>query len=267
MNCRFVHIVLLLLALCLGSCEVEMPKDVIVQDKMEALLYDYHLVQAMSSEYASTEYKEKLYFDYVFKKHNVTKEQFEHSMKWYVRYPKHLKRIYANLEERLEKEVEVMGAAKGVIEDNTSLSVAYLATDTAELWTGPKNKMLTATPLNSKVAFGFDAPKDSAFVKGDSLFFAFTARFVPCGVKDVKQEAHAAIRIDYEDGSSDGRGVNILNSGDYVLSLKRNYGSRLKSMSGFVYYFDNDSTALPKLMLGDISLKRIHPVEKNKKKR
>ena len=93
---RFLGYILFVAPLLLFSCEVKMPEDIIPPTKMEALLYDYHLVQSMSSEYASDDYKEKLYFAYVFDKHNVTQEEFEHSMQWYNRYPKHMKKIYAN---------------------------------------------------------------------------------------------------------------------------------------------------------------------------
>ena len=106
----------LFLVLALLSCEVKMPDDIIAPDKMEKLLYDYHLVQSMSSEYASDEYKEKLYFKYVFAKHNVTEAEFDSSLVWFNRYPKHMFRIYQNLEQRLEGEVEMMSNAKGVLD-------------------------------------------------------------------------------------------------------------------------------------------------------
>ena len=60
--CRIFYILLLLVTTLFASCEVEMPEDIIPQDKMESLLYDYHLAQSMSSEYTSADYKEKLFF-------------------------------------------------------------------------------------------------------------------------------------------------------------------------------------------------------------
>ena len=80
---------------------------------MEAVLYDYHLVQAMSSEYSSATYREKLFYSYVFTKHNITKEHFDSSLVWYNRYPKHMLRIYTNIEAALEKEIEAFGESKG----------------------------------------------------------------------------------------------------------------------------------------------------------
>ena len=135
MRCKS-FLLMLLVATLFTSCEVKMPEDVIPQGKMEALLYDYHLAQSMSSEYTSADYKEKLFFTYLFSLHGVTQEQFERSMEWYNRYPKHLQRMYANLEKRLEVEVEKMNNAGGAMEEGVNLEAAYLAADTADLWTG-----------------------------------------------------------------------------------------------------------------------------------
>lgn len=248
----------LLLLLALFSCRVEMPEYVIPPDKMGNVLYDYHMVQSMSVEYASDSYKEKLFFDYVFKKHNVTKQEFDSSLVWYNRYPKHMFKIYSELEERLEKEVELMGDAKGMLDEGVSLNVAFLATDTAELWTSATNKMLLATPLHSSLSFSFET-SDTAFVPGDSLSFEFYASFMPGRCDSVGQGAYAAVVVDYADGTSVNRGVTIAESGPVVLQLDRNYNSRLKSMRGFVYYCDDDSTASSRMLLTGLSVKRIHP--------
>lgn len=261
---RLIYIFSLFTTMLVVSCEVERPDDVIPPDKMEALLYDYHLVQAMSSEYASAEYKEKLMFDHVFKKHKVTKEHFERSMEWYTRYPKHLKKIYTNLETQLQSEVDKMGETKSVLDEGVSLDVAYLGGDTAELWTSSRSKILSATPLNSRLSFDFTAPKDSSFMAGDSLSFSFHAAFLNGGVKDVEQSAHAGILLIYEDGVYAGYGLDFSKTGEYGLTVGRNMKSRLKSMSGFVYYHDNDTTVLPKLVLNNVSVKRFHHPSKMK---
>lgn len=254
----------LLFPLLLASCEVEMPGYVIPPDRMEALLYDYHLVQSMSSEYSSMEYKEKLYFDFVFDKHGVSKERFERSMEWYNRYPKHLQKIYANLEERLEAEVEALSGAGVSQPPGVSLEVAFLAADTAELWSGAHNMMLYSSPLNSYLTFGFETPQDSSFVAGDSISFSFNALFADEGRKGVNQRAHAGLFVMYDDGSSDNAGADV-SQGDCQLSVKRNMDSRMKSVSGFVYYCDDDSLAKAKMMLGNISVKKIRVNDKTAK--
>lgn len=246
------------LVLALLSCEVKMPDDIIAPDKMEKLLYDYHLVQSMSSEYASDEYKEKLYFKYVFAKHNVTEAEFDSSLVWYNRYPKHMFRIYQNLEQRLEGEVEMMSNTKGVLDEGVSLDVAYLASDTAELWTSTPSKMLLSTPLQSTLTFDFET-SDTLFVAGDSLSFSFDASFVSGGIKDIRQGTFAAITVAYEDGKVEHSSVRVEKTGHAVLTLNRYFDSRPVSMNGFVYYSDNDTTASARLVLTGISVIRIHP--------
>lgn len=262
-----LYILTFVAAFFLVSCEVERPADVIPPEKMEALLYDYHLAQSMESKFAGDEYEEKLYFNYVFSKHNVTVEEFEHSMEWYTRYPKHLKKIYTQLEERVQGEVDAMGDSKGSLDEGVTLNVAYLAADTAELWTSCRTKMLCATPLNSRLSFGFNTPSDSSFVAGDSLSFSFHAAFTSGGVRRPGQKAHAGIRLNYEDGTSEGKGVDITETGEYGIAVNRNHESRLASMSGFVYYYDEDTTARARLVLSNISVKRVHNLPEDKRKR
>ena len=122
-----VRIVLFLLSMTLFSCKVEIPDSVLPPEKMEAILYDYHLTASMTTTYASVSYKEKLMYTYVYDKHGVTKEEFDSSLVWYNRYPKHIKEIYANLETRLQQEVDVLTANQVQDYDGVSLTVADLS--------------------------------------------------------------------------------------------------------------------------------------------
>lgn len=245
----------IILLLC--ACEVKMPKDVIPPAKMEQLLYDYHLVQSMTSEYASADYKEKLFFDYVFEKHHVTRNMFDASMGWYNRYPKHLQKIYANLEERLNIELEELSAMGAYPELAVSVEAAYMAADSAEMWVGARNRILNSNHLNSYLTFSFEVPEDSSFVAGDSLSLSFDVLFVDEGRENISQKAHTAVFVKYANGLSDSEGFDITSSGSYNVAVTRNKESNINSMSGFVYYSDNDSLAKAKMLLGNISLKRI----------
>ena len=250
--------------LFLVSCEVGMPDYVIPPGKMERFLYDYHLVQSMSSEFTSLDYKEKLFYDYVYKKHNVTKESFDSSLIWYNRYPKYLKRIYENLEVKLEAEVALLNDARASFDDGVLLEAAFLATDTAQLWTSSKMRILASTHVDSKLAFSFDVPKDTTFVKGDSLAFSFGSYFINDGNSDVRQSAYASIRIDYDNDTYYHKGLDIAESGEYVLAAPRDFDRNIKSMSGFVYYVDDDKDVKAKMLLSEISVTRIHPPKTQK---
>lgn len=256
----FLSSLFIVMTMLLVSCEVKMPEDIIPPFKMEELLYDYHLVQAMPSEYSANDYKEKLFFDYVFKKHNVTKEHFENSMKWYNRYPKHLRKIYTSLEARIEAEVESIDVSDINLYTGVSLELVDLAADTVDLWTGSHNRVLYSSMLNSHMVFDFVAPDDSSFLAGDSISFSFNALFVNEGNDSIRQRAHAGVLVRYVDGTSDNLGLEIVCSGKCLLALPKNMQSSVKSMDGFVYYADDDSLSKAKLMLSDISLERIRAV-------
>ena len=255
----FGYILSVAFLLTLLSCEVKMPDYVIPPYKIEAFLYDYHLIQSMGGQYSSDDYKEKLYYSYIFEKHNIEKEAFDSSMQWYSRHPKYLKWIYESLETRLNAEVDKLDKEKNLLEDGITIDAVSLAADSVNLWTGLKSKYLTSTPLNSKLCFSFVVPDDTTFVKNDSLCFSFVACYVPLKEKLQKQSAYASIRLDYEDESVFTNACSVDSSGFYSLSAPRNPDSKLKSMTGFVYYADDDTIASSGLLLGDISVVRIHP--------
>ena len=266
MRYSVVKTVLLLSVAMLLSCKVEMPEHILPPEKMEAVLYDYHLTQSMASTLASADYKEKLMYAYLYDKHNLTKEKFDESLAWYNRYPKHMKGIYKNLEDRLQREVDVLGGAKALQDDAIDLDMVNLAVSVAELWTGSTVRMLSPTPLNNKVQFSFEAPKDSSFIVGDSLVFSFSATFFSGNVTDLKQEVYAAILLEYGDDSYFTGSLNIEESGMYTLPVPRNFNSYPKSMSGYLYYLDNDTTYNSRVVLDGLSLKRLHPAKSVKKK-
>ena len=119
--------------------------------------------------------------------------------------------------------------------------------------------MLSATPLCNKLTFSFTTPKDSTFIAGDSLVFSFTATFIKPEDADVKQKLYATVNLDYSDKTTRDAGKYVTESGRVSVAVPRNQASRLKSMTGYIFYFDNDTACRSKLLLNDLSVKRIHP--------
>lgn len=253
----------LLFAICsciilFASCQVKTPKDIIQPDKMEALLYDYHIVQAMGNERSNTqEYHVKLYHDYVFKKHGVTKALFDSSMVWYTRHPSHLTQMYSRLQERLDYEVAIMQDEKAVAKIANE-GERDLTADTLELWKGKSVTELTSAPYNNKLLTAFES--DSAFVIGDSIAMNIGARFF--STKKSMQNIYAAILVTYNDGTTASTATNINASGTYTLQIARDYERKIKELKGFIYYNDNDDSAKSGVALSGLSLLRIHPLAK-----
>ena len=109
--------------------------------------------------------------------------------------------------------------------------------------------------------FTFDAPKDSSFIEGDSLVFSFNTLFLSAGKDSVMQKAYASITLEYSNDSCCFAGVDIEGSGCFSVSAPRDTKNRLKSMSGYIFYFDNDAECESKALFSDLSVKRLRSVQ------
>ena len=237
--------------LCVVGCEVKIPEGVIVPEKMEPLLYDYHLAQVITAGQASSSYEKKLHINYVFDKHGVSKEVFDSSLVWYTRYPRKMLNIYSSLEKKLAAELD---------DKDITLSQELQDVEDAEtvnLWSDSRLKILSSAALCNKVTFKVKAA--SSDLRGDSISLSFTALNI-LSDSSLQSRATAVIAVEYKDGSEAANSVNITNNGAYIVAVERNYDSDIKEVRGFVYYTDNDSLCSSKLLLSDIKLLRIHPV-------
>lgn len=238
-----------------ASCQVKTPKEIIQPDKMETLLYDYHIVQAMGNDVNTMhEFHVKLYHDYVFKKHGVTKSLFDSSLVWYTRHPSHLTDIYAKLQKRLDNEVAIMLDEKKMEEAATRVS-EDVTIDTLELWMGMRVQELTSVPYNNRLLFSFKS--DSAFVAGDSIVLRFNTRFF--SKQNSLQQLYAAVLVSYNDTAPKSVALNIDKPGSCALQIPRNYDRVIKELKGFIYYDDNGDSINSGVVLNDLSLLRIHP--------
>ena len=253
---KVAKFVVLFVSALLAGCAVEIPEHVIEPDKMENVLYDYHLAQVLTSEMSSASYEKKLHASYVFKKHGITKEQFDSSLVWYTRYPKQMVRIYSNLEKRITAEIEATSDGYNVIAG--MVASEEMMADTVDLWNKRSVSLLSSSALTNRVEFNYKA--DTTFVRGDSLVFSFTARFLP-DADSVVQGAHVALVVQYGDKSSRSNGMPLKGDGAYCIDVQRDFKRNIEAVHGFVYYSDNDSLHLSKLLLGDIAVRRIHPLK------
>ena len=255
----------LFFAICLSvvlfaSCQVKTPKDIIQPDKMETLLYDYHIVQAMGNDVNNMqEYQVKLYYEFLFEKHGVTKALFDSSLVWYTRHPSHITRIYANLKQRFDKEVTVMLDERN-LEKAASQVPEDVTIDTLEIWTGMSVTELTSAPYNNRLTFAFKS--DSAFLAGDSVVLKLNTKFY--SKENKLQNLYAALVVSYKDTLPQSIGLNIEKSGSYTLPVQRNFDCKMNELRGFIYYNDNDDSLKSGVILSELSLLRIHPmVEEN----
>ncbi|MEQ9263067.1 MAG: DUF4296 domain-containing protein [Owenweeksia sp.] len=121
------------LAILTASCSVQeegdIPKDVFKEDRMITILTDIHLVEGakLGRRIMGDTVLVDVYFQKVFEKHNITKEQFEHSFGFYSDRPAQMDKIYDRVIENLNS-IEVASPRWEDAKD--SVDKAKVAADT-----------------------------------------------------------------------------------------------------------------------------------------
>ncbi|PVX50900.1 uncharacterized protein DUF4296 [Balneicella halophila] len=129
-------IVVLLLAL---SCNLGVPDGVASPDKMIAILEDVHLVDAILVDKHIREGDEEAlpYYEYIYEKHQITKEEFEHSINYYAKDPRELRKAYPKIVEKLAERDSLLKVA-----ERTHI-------DTIQLWQGKKSYKVEKYTMNT----------------------------------------------------------------------------------------------------------------------
>lgn len=99
---------MLFLALFLASCNhnaVEKPENLIEEDVMTNILYDLSILEAMKSQNPYAPQNQSMNpKDYIFKKYKIDSLQFATSNRYYVSQIEEYKKMYDQVNVRLEKE-------------------------------------------------------------------------------------------------------------------------------------------------------------------
>ena len=235
----------------LSACGKKIPDDIIQPDAMESLLYDYHLASTMSTSLPYNEnYKKEAYFDYVFQKHNVTEAEFDSSMVWYTRHAEELATIYKNLKERLEREEKQM--KEQVAKRDNQIDVS-MSGDTVDVWQDRTLYWLSASSLTNKVVF--DLKTDTTFKPQDAMELQADFHFIPS--KATSGKAVMALNFYFDNDSVQGLTRIVTRPGKQRLYLRPDSAFTIQSVSGFIYYSNNEHPDAS-LLVDDIRLTRYH---------
>lgn len=83
------------------------PADVIPQPKMQDILYDMHLAEGViaiqPSQGDSNTRRALGYYDLIYRKHQVSKEEFKKSYEFYIQHPVLLDSVYTRMIEKLNE--------------------------------------------------------------------------------------------------------------------------------------------------------------------
>lgn len=244
---------LLLGAALLVGCGKQIPTDVIQPDRMENILYDYHLSISMSNNLSySDNYQKEAYKNYVFRKYSITEAEFDSSMVWYTRHTEELAGIYKRLGERFRKEKKQVQTLLAQRENRPATSQPG---DTVNVWYDRTIYWLTDAPLTDKVTF--EIPTDSNFKAKDAFLWSADYTFL----SDARRKATVGFNIMFDNDSVVGRVQEVTRSGVHSLYIKSDSAFAIKSVNGFIYYED-DSLRTPGLIVNNITLTRYHePVD------
>ena len=228
----FVSALLLLFA----ACSERKPSDVLEPSKLEAVLYDYHLVQSIINDMPSSErYKKDLFFDYVYDKHKVTKAEFDSSLVYYARYPKELSEVYTNLSERIARDIQRIEDSEMPEVKREPISVAG---DSVDLWYDTRVIPLTSSPLGNR--YSFTIPVDSNFKSGDHIEWGGEAILLNTVSDSLRNYLYLNLKVAYANDSVLVADTLMYASGSYRLSVADT--TDVKSIKGTVYLKGNDAS-------------------------
>ena len=232
-----------LLLLTLSACsKKDDPSAILSADKMEDVLFDYHLAQALVNQSGdSADFRIRVYAESVFKKHEITEEQFDNSLRYYHRHMPELHEIYKNLEERMN-----------FLAGDFSKKEFTAEGDTADIWQGSQRYMLTSALCNYAT---FVQPADSLLTEGDKLELNFTASWL---YKEGQRFGTAVLAVKYEGDSIVTSTQQFTGTGPQQIILRITNKKKIESIQGFIYQH-TPWTPEPKiLIISDVSLIRYH---------
>lgn len=218
--------------LLIASCEVRRPKEVLAEEKMEAVLYDYHIAKVMAEEVPYSEaHRRPLYRKGVFEKHGITEEQFDSSMVWYTRNTELLAKMYERITSRLKQANE---AVNHLIALRDMPTEEMPSGDSVEVWKLHRYELLTPVPMNSRIAFELTA--DSTFHERDSLCLMLDYRYVGLA-PDTLEAAVVGLSLHFKNDSVIHAWQRLLAAerDTTELALQSDTLGELRTVSGFVY--------------------------------
>ena len=240
--------------LFLVACKPSVPSEYLQPDEMTDILYDYHLASSMAELSANDSANTQQYRAAVLKKHEVTQQQFEASLAYYVRHTEQLKAIYEQLNERFTNEASALGAS-GISGDNNQFSANG---DTANVWHGDAGYVLSLQKPFQLYSFAQQA--DSSFHKGDVLMLNFDANFI---FQDGNRDGVAMLSVQFANDSIASQVVHITTANHYSIMLRDDARLGIKAVRGFLMLSQGQTegeseTTMKMMFITRISLLRMH---------
>ena len=249
-----------LLALILAGCKPSVPDDFLQPDEMEAVLYDYHLADAMADQTDNYGYYQVLYRESALRKHGITSAEFDSSMVYYMRHTERLHDIYESLADRLRDESIALGTSESDID---KFSGASTSGDTINLWNGDKSLVLM--PLAPYSVYSYSVVADSSFRAGDSFVLSFRTNFI---YQDGMRDGAAVLVVKYANDSVASQFTRVSSSSSYSMRINNDGNLKVKEVKGYFLLnsgsgVGSKSSTLKLMSVYDIHLVRLRAVKKS----
>ncbi|MCD8210544.1 MAG: DUF4296 domain-containing protein [Prevotella sp.] len=242
----------------LFSCKPKVPRKYIQPNKLEDILYDYHIATAMAQEQDDSRnetFDTYLYREAVLKKYKITQAELDSSLVYYMRHGERLNKIYERVSQRLSASALALGASESEISRYGDLSQTG---DTANIWTLATSTVLTPEAPYNVMSFSLEA--DSTFYEGDKFILSFSSCFLS---RSNNKMATAMLVLDLDNDSTINSSQTIPTNRVTSLSLQDNKHKGIKRVRGFIYLNkerDNspEGNSVHILFVKDIHLIKMH---------
>ena len=248
----FVTLCWLMLVFFITSCKPSIPSEYIQPSEMEDILHDYHISMALANREGYTEVKQKAFKLAVIKKYNVSEEQFDNSLQYYMRHTELLHDIYIELTKRLEGEARAQGASENELAQYGNITSKG---DTTDIWKGSHSLILSPyTPVDRET---FEIKADTAFHKGDRLLLSFDSQYI---IQDGTRDAIIMMAVTYSNDSIVTQYQHITSDSHNTMTIEAGDSLRVKHIRGyFLMLKEQQPTSTYRiLLLRNIRLVRMH---------
>lgn len=254
----FDVIILVSIIFVLSSCRSDTPDEVLDEDTMENVLYDFHLAQNLDDKNSvealtrQTEiaYNENYLLKSVLKKYQISQSDFDSSLEWYAKHSELLFDIYKHIDERMSME---MGAK---ITTSKAYGLDESVADTIDIWRGARCCLLSSVGQN---VASFEQECDTSLHHGDQLVFQFKSNWI---YREGMKSAVACLSLKYDNDSTIVSVVPFYGNGTQSLSVKVGAAMPLKKITGYIYQQAAWDSKPKLLVITNISLVRLR-IEEN----
>lgn len=192
-------ILYLLLAIVFVSCSMK-PLGIIGEEKMENIIYDLTITDAIVDTYGSlisNEERQQLYDD-IFDRYGINKEKFARSLDWYAHHPKRIEFVCAKVKERIDNLRTDVETYK--LRPDAEIEAKARSLDTIDIYHFEPSYSFNSTPNDDSLRFEINDP--TYFAVGDRFILRLIMNVENIGSQgDTLKSSHVELIVTYADGS------------------------------------------------------------------